>query len=329
MKTLTDKNFLISVYKPLRKCESTFMLLASQSLSVWRRLRGLVRKHLLSPLKEAALLKALTIPDVRGLLSLNLNKRHIVGITLWMVGISCLFIHLLFDPYSMEHQVCRVLGFDPANCWNGKGGSESTGWCYTSWFDYFVQIRFFVALLFWSVALPLLVPVKKSLCIFIASTFFAIGTGWILHYSFFSTSYQTINAFPEWRLFAIGLALGASVVMSTDYLVHAYNHRVIAFEKRLLTLYNGADLVDDKKFKILFKQYVEEKQAFQKTILMPEFLSLTCSICGHDIDPKSWYSCYEIGRYYAHSECFQRARKVNHNVKLVPSKIKLVSHEDH
>ncbi len=246
------------------KCESTLTQSASRCLSLWRRLHGHVKSSLLS-LKEVVRRNHLTTLAAKGLSSHPiLNRRHVTGFSLWMVGIAALFAHHLFNPYSMEHQVCRVLGFDASHCWNGKGGSESTGWCYTSWFDYIVQIRFFVALLFWSVALPLLAPVNKNLCLFIASTLFAIGLGWILHYSYFSTSYETINAFPHWRLFAIGMAAGVSVVLSTDYLLHAYNHRVPAFEARLETLYNGADLVDDKQFKSLFKKFFEEKKAFIK-----------------------------------------------------------------
>lgn len=268
-KTL-ETNFFNNQLQPQIKWESlsrsTFMRWVSRCLLEWRSWLGRVRK-MLSSLAEAALRSHPIIRVAKELLSqpqsLSHNRRRVVGVVLWGVGMSALFAHLLFDPHSVEHQVCRVLGFDPAHCWNGKGGAESTGWCYTSWFDYVVQIRFFVALLFWSVALPLLVPHKLS--IVIASSFFAVGTGWILHYSFFSTSYETINAFPHWRLFAIGLTAGFSIVMSADYLIHTYNHRVRAFEARLGTLYNGADLIDDKQFKGLFKKYVEEKKAFQKS----------------------------------------------------------------
>ena len=251
----------------LRKCVNTLTSLGWCCLSAWLSLPGHVQKQQLN-LAVVAHPKARIILAVKVLLSqlrqLISNKRHVVGAGLWVVGIGSLFAHLFFDPYSFEHQVCSVLGFDPAHCWNGKGGAASAGWCYTSWFDYFVQTRFFIALLFWSVSIPLLLPSKFSVAL--SSVVHGIGWCWLIHYSFFSTSYETINAFPEWGIVMAGLVLGFSIVMSADYLIHAYNHRFMAFEKRLLTLYNGADLVDDHTFKGLFKKFVEEKQAFQKTI---------------------------------------------------------------
>src|SRR5690606_14223080 len=147
----------------------------------------------------------------------SLDRRKVIGIVLWMVGIVSLFAHLFFDPYSIEHQVCRVLGFDLAHCWNGKGGVESTGWCYTSWYDYFVQTRVFYSLLFFSVSFPLLIPSKFTVAL--SSILHGIGWCWILHYSFFSTSYETINAFPAWRIVWSGLVLGFSVVMSANFLI--------------------------------------------------------------------------------------------------------------
>lgn len=263
-------HFLKSINQPLRRWSSskdTLMLLVWPCWSLLAQLHGAV-KSTLSSLAEAVRQKVQITRVVSQLQSqfrsLTQNKRHTVGVALWMIGVASLFIHLLFDPYSQEHQVCRVLGFDLSHCWNGKGGAESTGWCYTSWFDYLTQIRVFIALLFWSVSLPLLVPPKFSLSIIPASIAHAVAWCWILHYSFFSTSYETINAFPHWRLIAVGMALGFSIVMSADYLIHAYNHRVRAFEARLETLYNGADLLTPEQFRTTFKKFVEEKRAFQK-----------------------------------------------------------------
>lgn len=260
----TKRDYLIN---HLRKCERESISLASHCSLVWQYWRGLVRTTL-SNLAEAARQKVQITRPVKGLLSqlqvLSLNKRHAVGIVLWMVGIASLFAHLFFDPYSVDHQVCRVLGFDLSHCWNGKGGNESTGWCYTSWFDYLTQIRFFLALLFWSVALPLLVPPKFSISIIPASLLHAVAWCWILHYSFFSHSYETITAFPHWQIVVIALVLGFSIVLSSNYLIHTYNHRTLAFEKRLGTLYNGLDLLDGDTFKEQYRKFYEEKKAFQK-----------------------------------------------------------------
>ncbi len=226
---LSDNNL-----NPLRKCErsltkSAFTRWVLRCLSSLRQQLGHVRNYQLILLKEAVLLKARTIQAVKELLSqlqsITSNKRHVVGFVLWMVGIGSLFVHLFFDPYANTHQVCRVLGFDPAQCWNGKGGAESTGWCYSSWFDYLTQIRFYLALLFWSVALPLLVPTRYSLSFIPASLLHAVGWCWIIHYSFFSHSFQTITAFPDWSIVVIALVLGFSIVIGSDYMLYWENHK--------------------------------------------------------------------------------------------------------
>ena len=55
--------------------------------------------------------------------------------------------------------------------------------------------------------------------------------------------------------------------------------------------------------------------------IIPEFKYLTCCLCGKEIDPKAWYSCYDSERY-AHSACFHAARQVGHTLKTTKSHFK-------
>lgn len=62
----------------------------------------------------------------------------------------------------------------------------------------------------------------------------------------------------------IGALISVFLFVASDWLVHNVFHRQDAFERRIGTLYNGADLLDGETFKTLFKKSVEEKKQFQK-----------------------------------------------------------------
>lgn len=189
------------------------------------------------------------------------NKRHIVGLVLLVVGAVQIFAgQIVSDPYSEPHDVCRFLQFTTEQC------VKDSGWCYVSWFYYLETVRMPIALIVWSVAGILFIPIRYSLAFIPFALFNAAGWIWLIHYSFFTHSYDTYHMFPYWQIIALGVFLGFGVVMTADHLLYWYNHRYLASEKRLLTLYNGADLLDDATFKAKFKQFVEEKKAFQKSI---------------------------------------------------------------
>jgi hypothetical protein len=188
------------------------------------------------------------------------NKRHVLGVLGLLVGVASVFAHQFFlDMYAEPHDVCRVLHF--SDCYNRE---TKTGWCYMSWFYYYETVRFCIAAIFLTVAGFLFVPPNKS----VAVIFFSVlqGAAWtgLFHYSFSVDSHETYHMVPHWHFMVVGLMLGFGIIISADHLSWIWNHRVLAFEKRLETLYNGCDLVADDKFKGLFKKFVEEKRAFQK-----------------------------------------------------------------
>jgi hypothetical protein len=188
------------------------------------------------------------------------NKRQVVGFVMLVVGIASVFAHqFLLDMYAEPHDVCRVLGSD--QCYNR---ATREGWCYMSWFYYYETIRFCVAAILLTVAGFLFTPPNKSVSVIFFSALQGAAWAGLFHYTFSVNSHETYHLFPHWHFIIVGLTLGFGVIVSADYVGYIWNHRILAFEKRLLTLYNGCDLVDGEKFKGLFKKYVEEKKAFQK-----------------------------------------------------------------
>ena len=212
-------------FQPLTKvkCESTFTLSASRFSLLWARLHGLVRIKLLTSTKKFVTRHILTgrVANLLSLLSLLVsNKRHVVGMVLLGLGVGSTFAHqLLFDMYAEPHDVCAVLG---SQCFNRAAGE---GWCYVSWFWYLDTIKYCVAAIFGAVGLILFVPPKYSLSFIPFSILQAFGWTYLIHFTFFTSSHETINAVPHWSIITIGLALGFGVVMSADALLYWVHHK--------------------------------------------------------------------------------------------------------
>lgn len=211
--------FFNSINQPL--CESTLTSLAWRCLSALRSLPGAVRRKLqtLKQYVHPLLLTGLSASRVN-LLNLLRNKRHVIGYVLLMVGVGQVFANQIFsDPYSEPHDVCRFLQFTAEQC------IKETGWCFVSWFYFLETVRIPIALILWSVAGILFIPIKHSLSFIPFSLFNGAGWTWLFHYSIFTHSYETYHTFPYWQIAAIGLCLGFGIVMSADALVYWEQHK--------------------------------------------------------------------------------------------------------
>ena len=242
--------------QPLRKCANILTSSALCCLSLWLSLPGHIGQQY--ALRATQIIRI--VYQLRH--QLFQSKRHVIGFVLLGAGVLGYFSGSFFNPMDYDHAPCQVFGL-VGQCYSFETRS---GWCFMNWFYYLDTITWAIGLLFWSVAAILFIPQKHGLAIIPASLLHALGWVKVLHFTLFARSYETYHAFPDWQIITIALALGFGIVMSANYLIHTYNHRTLAFEKRLLTLYNGVDLLSGDQFKGAFKKYVEEKQAFQKTI---------------------------------------------------------------
>lgn len=269
MKTYLQ-NFFISItqFNHLRKCENssgrTFMLSALCALSVWRSWPGVVRKKLWS-LKQSAHQVVLTGQSVSriSLLRLLLNKRVLVGIVLLVVGAFGVFAHqFLSDPYIENHAVCPFLGFQPGQCYDRVTDS---GWCYMSWFYYLEEVSLYVAIIFWSLAGFVLVPLRFGGVSSIAfSLFNAFGWTMFIHRSFFTASHETYHAVPHWSVFVLALSFGFGLVLSAKNVINWYNHKLTGSQCRHVGV-TEMDLTPEEKEPI-YKSLRNEFRQIQRMI---------------------------------------------------------------
>lgn len=198
---------------------------------------------------------------VDSLLQLSLqNKRILVGSIMLVLAVGSAFGHqLLFDMYSQPHDVCKVLG--SFNCYSQETG---TGWCYVSWYWYWDTIRFYVSIIFGSIALVLFVPTKYTLSSIPFSLMQAVGWAYLIHFSFFTYSHETVNAVPSTIVIFIAIALGFAVVMSADALLYWENHKKRGNWQRFVGV-TELDIPFEKK-EPMYKQLAKEYREIQKMI---------------------------------------------------------------
>src|SRR5687768_5655839 len=227
----------------LRKCANILTSLALCCLSAWLSLPGHVMKNLrsLSRVYAVTAIQTTLTASLQCLRLLFQNKRHFVGVVMLGTGVVSYFAgSIFFSPSQFDHGPCHLFGI--AQCFSFETRS---GWCLMSWYLYLDNTGWAVAALFISVAIAFLIP-RNGLHIALAVPVHAIALTKILHVSFFARSHDTYTAFPDWQIIVAALTVAVGIILTADYVIHAYNHRELAFQKRLLTLYNGVDLVDDR-----------------------------------------------------------------------------------
>ena len=261
MKTsLIARNFFNQ--QSLRKCESTSTSLASSSLLVWLRWLGHARKtywNLMRLSVTRPIQTGLTV-NLTALLLLLRNRRHVAGLVLMLVGVGSTFAHqLFFDMYAEPHDVCGLLGFTPQQCFS------KTAWCYVSWYWYLDTIKFCLAAIFGAVGMILFIPPKYSLSFIPFSILQAAGWSYLIHFTFFTDSHQTINAIPHWSILTIGISLGFGIVLSSKYLIYWWNHKALGNWSRHVGVTEMKDLTPNEKQPI-YNSLAKEFRQIQKTI---------------------------------------------------------------
>lgn len=267
MKTQTLKAQSDSTTNKLRRCESTsrttFMLLVSRCCSYLLLACGHVRNSLLNLAAIARRIMRTFQSASQPLLPLILlirNRRKLTGVILFLVAIASIFFHrLFFNMYEEPHDVCGVIGFS-GQCYNR---ADDTGWCYTSWYWYWYEVKYCIAAIFGSVALVLIIPAERSLSFIISSMLHAWGWMFFLHYTFFSTSHETINAVPSWQIIFIGAALGVGIIMSADHLMYWFNHKALGNWQRFVGVTEMKGLTPEQK-EPMYQQLAKDYRDVQK-----------------------------------------------------------------
>jgi hypothetical protein len=129
------------------------------------------------------------------------NRRLLVGLGLGMVGAGSIFAHLLFPESARNYN-----------------------WYYRNNYYLFFTLRPWLAIIFFSTAKFLCVPVKWKSHWVVYGLAVSVGIAGLIHYSFFVNDNISYHSFPVWYVMLFALGAGLGFIKAADYLVYRKSH---------------------------------------------------------------------------------------------------------
>lgn len=142
-----------------------------------------------------------------------------------------------------------------------RGAYDAT-WYYVNYFHLFLTLAPSLSLMASLIGVWFLFPYRspRGYALAVPAGFTIGKILWLIQCTSNADFYSVVPA----SFVLIGVLISVFLFIASDWLVHNVFHREHAFERRLGTIYNGLPYMSGDEVKDVIKQYVEEKQSFQK-----------------------------------------------------------------